>query len=282
MPFLYTHIRFATKCIGVLPLEYKTIVENNLNYFYYGALGPNILHYHSPLTNRKYKDTSDEIHSNQLAIHLKRIKEDFIKNKNRDAILSYSLGYISHFILDTYLNPYLNKSSNVLKINIELIKNEIEKYYINKDSINIQKILNDIKKLPINYSIISKELNIGINSTKQSISNMYQYSNILYIKNKSIISIFKLFLKLLNKQSFSNCFVYGSNNKLTSQIIRCEKYFEIAIYHYQILLSNFVNYIYNDEPLDDYFYNSFNNNQKDIPIFNIEEEKKYIITELFN
>lgn len=277
MPFLYTYIRFGKKCINVLPQEYKTIVENNLNYFYYGTLGPSILYYHSPITNKKYKDKADAIYSNPIAPTLKQIKENFIKNKNRDEILAYSLGYISHFVISTYINPYLTKSSNSLNIkNIEL-KNEIEKYYLNKDSININSLLKTINKDYNNLSVLSQILNENTNTIKQSLSNMSQYSYILYTNNKTILSA----LKLIKKNDLINNFIYLDNTKAVPQILRCEKYFEIAIYHFQLLFNNFIGFIYNDNQLDEYFFNSFNGNQKDIPIFNLEEEKTYIINDLF-
>ena len=126
MPLLYTHIRFANKCIDLLQNEYKEIIKNNYLFFLYGALGPNILNYHSPFTNKKYNELSDTIHNNQIVNTLNTIKEEFKDYKNRDLVLAYSFGYLSHYVLDSYTKSYLINSSNIIKNDINSLKNEIE------------------------------------------------------------------------------------------------------------------------------------------------------------
>lgn len=278
MPLLYTHTRFANKCFELLQDEYKEIVKNNYLYFIYGAQGPNILNYHSPLTNKKYIEKSNTIHNNQIAITLKTIKNIFKDCKNRDSVLAYSLGYISHYILDTYINSYLEKSSTILKININSLKNEIERYYLKRDEIEINNVLKEFKYTKTVDKLIAKIFSIPEKDIKQSISNMIQYSRIIYTKNNLIIKYLPKFLKIIHLNKYISYFVYHINGNHPAQILRIAKYFEISKYHYQLLSQNFIDYIFNDIPLNEYFLNSFNH-KNNSTVLSFDEEKKYIIND---
>lgn len=276
MPLFYTHIRYGNKCLDLLQDEYKEIIENNYAYFLCGVQGPNIFKYHSPITNKNYLKLSEQIHNNPIANTLKFVKTEIKNSKNRDAILSYTLGYITHFVLDSYTNSYLLNSSKIVNTNVNALKSEIEKYYIHKENINISRLLNKYKisnnlKITISKILNSKEIII-----KQSLSNMVQYSKILYIKNNKLLNFINAIMKLKCFDKYRYLFVNDVQIKNTSQILRFEKYFEISKYHCQILLNNYINYIFNDEKLDSYFFNTFEllNNE---PILTFEEEKQYII-----
>ena len=270
MPLLYTHIRFANKCIDLLQDEYKEIIKNNYLFFLYGTQGPNILNYHSPFTNKKYKEISDTIHNNQIANTLNTIKKEFKGNKNRDSVLAYSFGYVSHYLFDSYTKSYLIESSKVINTDISSLKNEIERHYLQKDGINFNSKI--YKNSKIANTIISKILNIPEKDIKQSISNMSLYTKIIYTKNKSILNIFKI----LHLNKYLSYFVYSNNSNHPAQILRIIKYFEISKYHYQILAQNYIDFIFNHEPLNDYFFNPFTY-KNNTSILDFNEEKKYII-----
>lgn len=280
MPYTYTHLRFGKKCLEVLPTEYKSIVKENILYFNYGTLGPDLLNYHSPFSNKKFIELSKKIHNNTILETLEEAKYKFKINKERDAILSYILGYISHFLLDSYCNNYINKSSIKLNKTIYALYCEIDKYYYKKDKIKETKnILKDFKYTSIVSDILSTTLKAKEADIKQSISNFDTYTKIQLINNKYIVSILIKLLKAIKKEEYADLFLFNQNISNISQIIRIEKYFEIAIYHYKYLIENFINYLYSNSELDDYFKNTFINDKNEVEVLNLDNEKKYILKE---
>lgn len=281
MPFFYTHIRYGEHCIEKLSEEYKKIINDNIDYFYIGILGPNIFNYHSPFINKKYNEISKSIHMNQLATFIKRIKTLFLNNKNRDEILAFSFGYVSHFILDSYCDDYIIASSKRLNISINQLESEIDKYYLLKDK--VQDIKNCINKIKINkqmVEIISRTYEINPNIISQSLSNLKIYINILNTKNNLISNFLSKILHLFKYTEYYDIFLNNSQIEHYAQITRIEKYFEISLYHYKLLINNFLNYIFYNEEINDYFYNSFINNNRKIDVLDISEEKHFIIKEL--
>lgn len=275
MPFLYTHLRFGHKCLNKLPDEIKKIVNENLTYFNYGTQGPNIFYYHSPFLKNKYKKIAEDIHNNSIINTLNDSKKLFNTSKYRDQILSYTLGYISHFLLDSYCNDYIRLSSEKLNISKNSIKSEIERYYLNKDKVKANEPLKEFKKVDI--SILKEILHVNQNDIKQSISNFLYYSKLLYIKNNNYTKIATKLLSFTKHKDYSNFFIYKDNNINLAQIIRTEKYFEIAVLHYERLINNYLMFIFNNEKLNLYYLNKFENNRNDVEIYKLDDEKKYII-----
>lgn len=278
MPLLYSHLRFGKKCLEQLPQEYKNIVIKNIDYFYYGTQGPNILYFHSPFISRKYKDLSDSIHKTDILGTLTKTKQIFQSNKNRDAILSYSIGYITHFLLDSYCNEYLIKSSKILNINTNQLKKELERYYFKKDQIiTPNKILNEFKQLDDINKVVSQITGIKENVIKQSVSNFLTYSKILYLNNKYILPVIIKLLQIIKHKDYADLLIYNKSKTNLAQIIRSDKYFEIALIHFKDLFINYINYLYDNSLLDNYYSKAFITDNKDIEVLNIEDEKKYII-----
>lgn len=279
MPFLITHYIFGLKCLNKIPEEYTQILNDNIDYFIIGTQGPDILCYHSPFANTKYYTLSKQIHNNQIYDFLSKSKSKFLMSKNRDRILAYSFGYISHFLLDVYCNNYISKSSVVLNTSSNFIKREIENHYINKDSLNIvDRYMKSIKNTKDITQIISELLDINEGVIKQSISNMKQYSSIIYVRNKKINTLYAKILNLLNKKNYIDYLIY--NNQETThiaQIVRINKYFDIAVLHYQKLINNYLDYLLKDSILSDFFLNDFNNLKKQVEILDLNDEKKYYI-----
>lgn len=281
MPFLFTHYLFGLKCLNRIPEEYKKIIDNNIDYFIIGTQGPNILCYHSPFSNPKYIRLSDQIHNKQIYDFLSNSKSYFLTSKNRDSILAYSLGYISHFLLDAYCNNYINKSAIALNVSSNFIKREIENFYLNKDPLNnFKEYIKGIKNTKNITKLVSELLNIKENIIKQSISNMKQYSSLIFINNNKINKLYLYALKLLNKKEYIDCLVFNNQNiEHIAQIIRINKYFDIAVLHYQKLINNYLDYLLKGSSLNDFFLNDFNNLNKQTKILKLDEEKKYYINE---
>lgn len=281
MPFVYTHFRFGIKCLEKLPSDLVSIIKENIDSYIYGCQGPDIFYYYNLLKDNDVKKYGEKLHEQSMKQTLSQFNLKLQKSKERDALLSYILGYISHFVLDSYCNSYIYKAEKEKSISKRIIINELDKYYYYKDKINISKFNLS------NYFKPSKKLvsNIG-----------YLYNNFNENTYKKIIYDFKTKLFLLNenndykKDILSYFYKLSGNNEYASYLkddiskeclpfsIRCDKYFEIAVYHYQKLVLNYIESIIKNTELDQYFkHNLVNKDNIDIKVLDIENEEKYII-----
>lgn len=285
MPLTYAHYRFGQKCKEKLPEDLKNIINRNIDIYNYGCQGEDIFYFKDINNNEKLKNYGELLHELSFETILKKFKNNIIKIKKRDAALSYILGFISHFLLDSYCNTFINKASKYSNIKETIILKEIEKYFYIKD---------DLYSKKFNLSSIfkpSKEIVETImylhDNFKESIYKeiIYDYKTKLYlmsdsgiIKHNALLTFAKLtsnndLKEKLSTDKFKECFPY---------CIRCDKYLEIAAFHYPILIKNFMDYLIKDDTLCNYFNNtsSIKENDSNIPIYNTKEEEKYIIYSL--
>lgn len=282
MPLTYAHYRFGMKCKSKLSLDLQKIINENIDYYNYGCQGPDIFYYYNLLKENKVKSYGKQIHSRETVDILEMFKINMQKIKNRDSALAYILGYITHFLLDSYCNTYIFKASNEKNISFNVINKELDKYFYNKDKLNINgfnisSVFKPSKDIVIMLSNLFNNFNESI--YKQIV---YDYKTKLYLlkdgnsyKNKSIYYI----SKLINNKELQE---YSSQDKSIECFpfcIRCDKYFEIAAVHYPILINNFMDYLTKNIPLIKYFNHNceIKNNKEDIQILDIKDEEKFVL-----
>ena len=125
MPTTYAHWRFGSDCIKTLPEELQNAVNNHREIYDFGVHGPDILFY--DLTHK-------ELPRYGSAMHHKPGREFFsecvrVYNENPDdkeAMLSYILGFLSHYTLDSKCHGYVNRKDAVSN---DLSHNKIEAEY---------------------------------------------------------------------------------------------------------------------------------------------------------
>ncbi|MFA6393593.1 MAG: zinc dependent phospholipase C family protein [Patescibacteria group bacterium] len=107
MPKENTHLFFARKFAGgVKDREAEKIINANLDYFYFGAVAPDIFFYGRNETELKISAAlhgKDGEPTNEIVFEML----DFAKEKRSEKDLAFTLGYLSHSVLDGIFHPVI-------------------------------------------------------------------------------------------------------------------------------------------------------------------------------
>lgn len=121
MPGSITHYLFAQDCLSkIKDTNIKSIISNNIDSYILGSYGPNFFAYcnYFPFVSRKDISTLSElIHNQHINLFIKHmisystdtscIRYAFNNPDFFDITISYIHGFLSHYVLDKFLHPYI-------------------------------------------------------------------------------------------------------------------------------------------------------------------------------
>ena len=111
MPTTYTHQRFAHDCAKTLTGPALAAAEARPGLYITGAHGPDILfYYRAPLPN-SVSLYGSRLHHACARSFFKNARQEYEANGDRDAMLAYLLGFLTHFILDSACHGFVNDAS---------------------------------------------------------------------------------------------------------------------------------------------------------------------------
>lgn len=121
MPTTYAHYTFGQEVLKDLDDEIKMVINKNIELYNIGLHGPDILFYHQPLKSNPISKIGHELHEQTADIYFEKARKTIIESKNFDASCAYIIGFICHFMLDSYCHPYIRLFENA-----DLTHGEIE------------------------------------------------------------------------------------------------------------------------------------------------------------
>lgn len=133
MPDVITHALGATEAIKRIEDPIASLVQKNLNVYRLGAQGPDFFFYYHVLPGQDAKRSNEygsRLHrEHSFAFLLTLLDYAKIKHKSKDfpLLLSYSLGFITHYAFDLTMHPFIYAHSGVAKANDP--DSEIYHYY---------------------------------------------------------------------------------------------------------------------------------------------------------
>ena len=281
MPTTYAHWYFGNECIDVLPDDLKDIVNNNRDFFNTGTNGPDVFFYNL-LDSKTAKFGHDMHKESPRSFFMNAIKVYKENDNNKDEMMSYLLGFLTHYVLDSQTHSYIERKKEVSNISHNKVEAEYDGHLMRKQGLKV-------KEVNRSEPITAKHENTQI------ISRFYP------LDEESIYKAFKWHKFIIN---FFNCktpikynFLIKTGNKILSEAnkdlpikfeedeickdsnLRLDKLKEKALVIYKELVTNFIDALNNDKELDAYFDHNFNqwDNYKDIKILSYEDELNYKI-----
>ncbi|MGM0378259.1 MAG: zinc dependent phospholipase C family protein [Bacillota bacterium] len=236
----------------------KQILENynrlNNKSFILGCQNSDLFFYYKFKIKTKPPNLGQLIHNNQIKKTFEKLFEYLIENKNLLITKSYIYGFITHYILDKNIHPYINSKSD---FNHKRLEADIDTYIVDKflnksifqmnskDILYFDKNYNQIHEF---YKFINEEIfNTKYNKKvfKKSISNFRffhkVFNNKTNFKRKIIIYFFKLF-KLDLKSYFYRRKKYI---ELPEDILKIDKIIEDSIIEIKFYLEKVDMYLDN-------------------------------------
>lgn len=322
MPGCITHYIFAKDCFDKLDNNnLKNILSKNINIYLLGSCGPNFFEYCNNVPNifsKNLANISNLIHNKNINLFFEEIinysvnnpyiKCIFNQDKFTDISISYFCGFLSHYILDRSMHPYifylqLNlKNQYKLKSNTSLhksiethidslllykLRNSIPKDFIKSININLSNsemlilcdMYNFLLKSVFNKSVSYNDINKSLSTFKQT--------QIRLIYSNSIYSKLYLFIKnLLCKTGYIENKIYSKHTHCINDLLNEKKSPWIDPFSKEEHNEYLINIYYDSEHLYqeivNIFYQYIHNNKKMVDILNKIENKSYITNQDFS
>ena len=108
MPAVYAHRRFGEKVLAACQNDVaRTAIESYPDLYNIGLQGPDILFYYDPLRKNPYKAAGDAMHNAPAAPFFQAGAAHVNGRPEGQALLSYLLGFLCHFALDSECHSYI-------------------------------------------------------------------------------------------------------------------------------------------------------------------------------
>jgi len=123
MPDVITHALGATEALNRIEDPIASLIHKNMNSYRLGAQGPDFFFYYHVLPGQDDKESNEygsRLHREfPFAFLLALMDYAKIKRKSKDfpVLVSYSLGFLTHYAFDLTLHPFIYAHSGVVKEN---------------------------------------------------------------------------------------------------------------------------------------------------------------------
>lgn len=284
MPTTYAHWRFGDRCIATLPSKYQELIRRYRNEFNFGVHGPDVLFYYKCIKHNEVNKYGTWMHENiSFKETLKMFKNNWKKHDNKPAGLSYMLGFLCHFTLDSYCHGYIDHKAQEIGPSHGKIESQYDRHLLKLDG----------------YNPVLKGVTFSLHPTKSCCHNVAQmydrfseeiitksmHDQVFYLKLlKDRTDIKRNFLSKLmdhyNAPQFKDLMLGKEDDPACADSnMRLDKLFSKAREHYPILAKSYVDYFENDGELDNYFNNHFapKPDYKSIPLLSLKDEENYVV-----
>lgn len=252
MPSTYAHYIFGQNVMKNLNNDIKKKVIENKDLFNIGLHGPDILFYYQPLSSNKVNNTGNKIHDTSADVFFYNGKKVVRDSNNSDASLSYLIGFICHFMLDSECHPYVDEQIENSNISHNRIETEFDRFLMEKDELNpiIYKPTEHIVPTMGYSKIIAPFFSeISIEKVYKSLKSMKFYLNLLVVQNR--------FKRILIVSALK---ISGNYEKMNGLLMDFEPY--SACKDSNIILEDkYNNYILSTADLINEFYKNINNDR---------------------
>ena len=135
MPAVTAHYYFGQEVLRRLPEEIARIILDHKSAFDLGLQGPDLLFYHTPIKRNDVVKLGIQMHNEDASIPVTNAIETIQKEPN-DMALSYLLGFVCHFVLDSSLHTEISRLApshgEHFALEAEMDRQVIQLHYYNK------------------------------------------------------------------------------------------------------------------------------------------------------
>lgn len=280
MPTTYAHWRFGQDCIDSMPDDLKEIINNNRDIFNLGVHGPDIFFY--DLLHGEVPKYGEKIHYEPGRNFFEKSKKVMEAHEEKDAMLSYCLGFLSHFTLDSVCHSYVNRKKEVSEISHNKVESEWDGHLMLEDGrmVNMVDRAESLRPNKEIARVISYFFDFDEKVILRTTKMQHMFIHLLNYVTPLKYDLFQWLLNELKKYNYRDLFIAPvESEKCMDSNMRLDKLKVKARKLYPRLLKNYMEYLRNDKALPAYFNHNFESweDYKEIPILSAEEEIDYIV-----
>lgn len=283
MPSTYAHFVFGKKVYKKQPKKIQELIKKHRELYLIGIHGPDILFYYKALT-------SNSVNSVGFGLHEKPSRDFFShglellqkKASDQDAMLSYLLGFLCHFALDSTCHGYIENKIQVSGIFHTEIEVEFDRMLMENDGYDPLRhcLTKHIRPKMENAEIIAPFFpGLSARQIQKSLKSMIWYNQLLLApqewKRRLIYSVLRI---SGNYPEMHGLIVNkAANPKCADSNLRLEKLMDKAISLCLKLTENYLSAMTDKENLSSYFDKTFGPGKdwKSIPVYSLKEELHY-------
>ena len=283
MPTTYAHYRFGDHAYKLTDEKTQEIINKYRDLFNIGVHGPDIFFYYNCVKRNKVNDFGYDLHMHSMKEVLERFKPHYLKAENKEATLSYILGFLAHFTFDSYAHSYIEIKEEKDKVSHGRLEAQLDRFYLIKDGFNPnkKKVTDYLNPTAFAASVIANLFDEWDEKTiYKTIRDQVFFLKVLKDDTDLKRDILIKLMKLVKANGFIEM-VMGKEDdpRCADSNLRIDKYFERAVVHYPSLARNVIEFLEEDKPLDPYFNYHFSvkDDYRDIPVLPLDEERNYVV-----
>lgn len=278
MPTTYAHWRFGADCIEKMPDNLKEIIIKHRDCFDLGVHGPDIFFY--DLTHSEVSAYGSNMHTKPGREFFEKCKEVLESHEEKDAMMAYMLGFLSHFTLDSTCHGYVDRKKEFTGISHNLVESQWDRHVMELDGKkpNLVDRAESLKPNEFNAKVISYFHPLDQETILRTTKAQHTIIKLLNCKNIGKEKFFKTILHKIGMNDFADLFIgFEEIDACKDSNLRLDKLRQKALLLYPKLLKNLMEYIEGKKKLDKYFEHDFEPwpDYKDIKVLSYEEELKY-------
>lgn len=269
MASTYAHYKFAHNVYDRLPPEIKQLVKRNLQLYDIGLHGPDVLFYYKPLLIRGISKIGYDLHKQPARAFFNEAREVIRKSGCDERYTAYILGFITHFVLDTAVHSYIVKCSKCMTARHIEIEVEYDRELLTREGRNPlrEKLTRHLCATDENAEVVVRFWKtLTAKKVKKAISSMCFYCNFFVTESRFKRSFVNGAFKLIGKyDELKGLFVNPeANPECKNSNEQLDLRFNAAIDIAVETIKNYYAQLLSDEPLDEIFDRTFDDNGKDL------------------
>ena len=279
MPTTYAHWAFGRDCIKLMPEDIQNIIHEHRDIYDLAVHGPDILFY--DMKSKKVNEIGVETHHMNAKHFFKNAKNSYKRFKQKEEMLVYMIGFLTHFTLDSVCHTYVETKRKFENCTHNCVEGQWDRHLIVLDGRqpNLVDRAESLKPNKTNAKIISYFYPFD----EKTILRTCKWQ-VRIVRLVNSISPFKekCFRKVLTKfelYNYADLFMGQEEYKICQDSnLRLDKLRTKALNLFPKLLRSLLSYIDNDKELIKYFENNLEDKSDEIvPVLSVDEEINYIV-----
>ena len=280
MPTTYAHWAFGRECIEKMPKNLQEIIHENRDIYNLGVHGPDIFFY--DLLNSKVTKYGSQLHEIPVEEFFKNAKQAFKQHEEKAEMLAYLMGFLTHFILDCEVHGYVQRKMEVSNVSHNCIEAQWDRHLMILDD-RVPNLIDRVEALKPNKKI-TKIISYFYKYDERVVLTTCRWQRAV-IKLITAISPTKqnVLQKIVRKfglNNYADLYIgFEEMEECRDSNLRLDKLFVKAINRYPKLMKNLLNYLNDQNELNNYFNHDFCAwpDYKDIEVLPIKKEINYKI-----
>ncbi len=261
MPSSYTHYRFGTQIIPLMPADVRGPILRNRALFDMGLQGPDFLFYHNFIKKTPLFRLGSVYHERSGAFFFTQVC-DHLRQHPSEAGFAYLHGLLAHYCLDSICHPFVYSMTDDTNLDHSELESEFDRYLIALDGYKKPHEVNICRYLKLQkeeYAVVAGFYpELSAEDAAMCIRNMALALRLLTIPTAAGHQAVVAFTRLAGGNTAGKVMSIGANPKCDHLNGKMLELYNLALAKYPEFLEQLNAHMAYGEPFGDHFSCNFN------------------------